>query len=519
MNEEKINEEKVNKGNPLFIGTFLNYVAVGLQILTTIFITSYLLRQIGDNDYGIYKIMASFASYLGILNFGFGNALIRYLPQYKVNNELKKEKEIVTFSTILNHIAIVIALIIGIVIYIMIPGIFSESMSASDINLSRQIFIILMISVFFNIANDIYSSYVFANQKFVYLKSMEVIKQILRLAFIIILISFIQNVLVVAVIDMMIAMGIFLVNYIYCRHKLKHKYYPIHLNKEQFRKNTFFINYSVLFFLNLLIEQLIWNTDSIIIGMRLSTFDVTIFSSGSVVSAAYYSMVQTIASMMFPQVVERLSANNIPETRTKVMIDISRIQAMLAFYIIGGYIIIGKQFVCNVWLGPDYALAWKSSLVVMVGTLFSSLISSGHLILRFMDKQVFYLGSCLGIFLLNVVCSYIFVKPYGIMAAAYCTTAAYIVGMTGIILPYMKRVIDFDIFNFIKNLIQVCIKVGILIGVMYIIVTYLKIENLPGIIIIGIVYSILYAFVIYLLILKSEEKNFIKRILFGRRKR
>lgn len=90
---------------------------------------------------------------------------------------------------------------------------------------------------------------------------------------------------------------------------------------------------------------------------------------------------------------------------------------------------VGKFFVTDIWLDSRYELAWTTSMIVMVGTLFSSLMGSGHLILRAINKQTYFLVCEFVIFLANVVATYVLVKPLGIKGAAYSTTAAYVIGM------------------------------------------------------------------------------------------
>lgn len=66
------------------------------------------------------------------------------------------------------------------------------------------------------------------------------------------------------------------------------------------------------------------------------------FSSGAIISAAFNSMTQIISTMIFPKIVMKFSENNPKEKSTEVMIKISRLQAFIAFYILGGYLVVGK---------------------------------------------------------------------------------------------------------------------------------------------------------------------------------
>jgi len=49
--------------------------------------TPIMLRLLGQRQYGLYNLVASVVSYLGILNFGFISAYMRYYSRYKVKDE------------------------------------------------------------------------------------------------------------------------------------------------------------------------------------------------------------------------------------------------------------------------------------------------------------------------------------------------------------------------------------------------------------------------------------------------
>lgn len=64
-------------------GAFLSYVVVGLNSLVGILYTPYMLRMLGQSEYGLYSLAASVIAYLGIMDFGFGNAIIRYTAKFR----------------------------------------------------------------------------------------------------------------------------------------------------------------------------------------------------------------------------------------------------------------------------------------------------------------------------------------------------------------------------------------------------------------------------------------------------
>ena len=75
------------KINQLKAGATLSYISMGLGYVISIIYTPIMLRLLGQSEYGLYNLVASVVAYLGLLNFGFGSAYIRFYSRYKVNND------------------------------------------------------------------------------------------------------------------------------------------------------------------------------------------------------------------------------------------------------------------------------------------------------------------------------------------------------------------------------------------------------------------------------------------------
>ena len=66
--------------NELKAGVILSYVNLLIGNLIPFFYTPVMLELLGQSEYGLYGIANSVMGYIGLLNFGIGSAIIRYLP-------------------------------------------------------------------------------------------------------------------------------------------------------------------------------------------------------------------------------------------------------------------------------------------------------------------------------------------------------------------------------------------------------------------------------------------------------
>ena len=76
--------------NQLKAGAILSYISMGLGYVVSIIYTPIMLRLLGQSEYGLYNLVASVVAYLGVLNFGFGSAYMRYYSRYKVKDDKEK---------------------------------------------------------------------------------------------------------------------------------------------------------------------------------------------------------------------------------------------------------------------------------------------------------------------------------------------------------------------------------------------------------------------------------------------
>ena len=61
------------------LGIALSYANTILNMVVGIFLSSYLLRILGNTEYGIYQTITSFVNYLVLLEFGTGTVITRNL--------------------------------------------------------------------------------------------------------------------------------------------------------------------------------------------------------------------------------------------------------------------------------------------------------------------------------------------------------------------------------------------------------------------------------------------------------
>ena len=77
--------------NQLKAGAFLSYVSIGLNNIVGLLYTPFMLRMMGQSEYGLYSLVASVVAYLTVLDLGFGNAIVRYTAKFRAEGKIREQ--------------------------------------------------------------------------------------------------------------------------------------------------------------------------------------------------------------------------------------------------------------------------------------------------------------------------------------------------------------------------------------------------------------------------------------------
>ena len=110
-------------------GVILSYVGLIIDILSGMIYVPFLLRSLGQAEYGIYSLTTTISSYLLLLDLGIGNALVRYMAKYRVNKEDENQSKFYGLSIIFYTAIFLIAIIVGVILCLIFPSAFSKGLT------------------------------------------------------------------------------------------------------------------------------------------------------------------------------------------------------------------------------------------------------------------------------------------------------------------------------------------------------------------------------------------------------
>lgn len=498
MNEKKVSHQ-------IRLGAVLGYVNFIAKTVIQLLYVPLMLRFLGQNEYGVYQLVASLISYLSLLNFGFGGAYLRFYAQCK--NDSEKQKIVnSTFLLVFSFFAI-LALFVGFLITFNSDVILGNKMSLSELALAKKLLVILTINMALTFPISVFTSIVTAKENFVFLKCLDLLKNILNPFFVIILLLLgygsIGMVLVTTILT--IISGIITIYYSIVKLKVKFNFHAF-----EFSLVKEISVFSSFLFLNSIIEQINWNVDKFILGRAVGTTAIAVYSVGAQINNIYIQITDMLASVLAPKI-NKLVASEKESTRilNDLFIKVGRLQAYIIMLILFGFILYGKEFI-YFWAGKGYDEAYYVTLLLIVPISIPLCQTIGVDIQQAMNKHqyrsIVYAIIAVG----NVLISIPLAIHFGAIGAAMGTAIGLIVG-NGIIMNIIyDKIIGLDVIKFWRKIIPM-LKSTILPIICGITMKYFwKIDSLIVLCFEAVVFSTVYFLSIYFISMNTEEKSMVK---------
>lgn len=490
------------------IGAILSYVIIVVNMLIGVLYTPILTAKLGQTEYGLYSLVTSVISYLTILDFGFGNAIIIYTTRYRNKNEKDKEQKLHGMFLIIYTIIGIIAGIIGAFLWLNVDKLFGNTMSVDELGKAKILMGILTLNLVLTFPLSVFSSIITSYEKFVFSKVLNLVRIILNPIVMIVLLNFGFKSIALVILNTVLNLGTLILNYIYCKTKLKIK---LKFGKIDFKLLKEIMAYSVWIFLNSIIDKINLNLDQFVLGIYSGSVAIAIYSVAGQLNQMYMNFSTAISGVLLPKVAKMETNNASDKEFTDMFVKTGRIQYLVMALIISGFVLYGKEFIEIMWVGPEYSESYIIACILMIPITVPLIQNVGLNILQVKNKYKFRVIILIVFAIINVGISIVLSKMYGGIGAAI-GTAVSMIGGTGICMNiFYHRTIHINIIEFWKNIgkmsipVVICIIVGIIIKMLNPIYTILNL------IMQIIFYTILYIIIMWKFGINSYEKNiFIK---------
>ena len=504
--------------NQLKAGVVLNYVVIFLNTIVGLLYTPYMLRMMGQSEYGLYSLVASVIAYLTVLDLGFGNAIVRYTAKFRAEKKTEEQYEMFGMFFLLYLVIGIIAFWIGLGLYFNVDTLFGNTMTAVELDRARIMMLLLVANLAFTFPMSIWGSVIQAYEDFVFQKSLNIFRIILNTAVMICLLHFGYKAVAMVVVQTIFNVLTLVVNFIYCRRKLNiHIYFRFKHFHWGFLKEVAL--YSFWIFLNAIIDRVYWSTGQFVLGAMVGTAAVAVFAIAIQLEGMYMQFSTAISSVFLPKVTAMVATNRSRKEISDLFIRTGRIQYIVLAYILSGFIIFGRQFI-ELWAGAGYSDAYMISLLFFIPLTVPLIQNLGITILQARNEMKFRSVLYIIIALVSLAMQIVLTSHFGGIGCAMGVSGALVVGQILIMNVYYRRRQDLDIMTFWKEISKMSVIPIVLIISSMLIIRHVFALDSWGKLILGIAaFSLVYIPLFFRFSMTDDERNlFISMFhkIFGR---
>lgn len=492
--------------NELKKAALLSYVNIILVNTIGIFLTPFIIRTLGNSEYGLYTLIGSFIAYLSLMDFGLNNTIIRFVSKYRVENQ-KNEEKLFLGSVMIIYLFISISILfLGLFIYFRIDYFFGKSLLPSQINDFKIMFLILLFNMCIAVPGGSFMGICTAYEKYVFPSVVMIIKYVLRTIVVIVILLLGKKSISLVIIDTIFNIFVICITLFYCLFKLKIKF---SFQNKKIKNYITILSYSIWIFFIGLIQSFQWNAGQIILGINVNTKTVAIFSVGIMLGSYFGAFAGVINNLLLPKAAKLSNDENSEIMINNNMVFIGRINSFICFLILSIFLLIGKEFIV-LWVGKEFIKSWEITLLIMSFTFIPMIQSLGVSILEIRNKIKYRSLGMLLSMSLAVMLSSFFVKKYGIDGVLF----PILIGMfLNIIINNYLFVKHFS-FNYIvffkKTIFFQSIYTTLIVLLFYYLKYFFVIKTWFNIVLFSFIFIIVFVLFFIVLFFNDEEKKLFK---------
>lgn len=424
------------------VSAVISYLTAAFNGLAGLLYTPWLVRTLGDSDYGLYTLTMAV---IGVftMDFGIGAAVSKYMSMYCATGDDERAAQ---FLGIVYRMYAFVALIVGLAlaaVYFNLDTLYSR-LTAFELDTLKTLFIIAgtysVLSLPFTPQNGI----LLANERLVALKTTGLAQKVVSV--LLIVSALLMGMGVTAVVTANAVVGLF---FILVRARLIRRTTQI---KPLYAFRDRVLHTQVLYFsgwtaLGLIAGRMIFNITPAIIGAISGAASVAIFGLASSIEGYVYSVSEALNGLFLPRVSRIIATVSDPSGPIlELMVRVGRIQLYLIGLIVLGFGIVGPDFV-DLWIGPDYGTVYVSALLLIIPGLLelpqqigtTAVVATGNVRAQ----------SIVGVIMaaVNIALVLLLVGPLGVVGAAAAILASSLVRLIGMNAVYARRIgIDVNAF-------------------------------------------------------------------------
>lgn len=425
-------------------GAALSYVTIILTNGIGLLLTPFIIRHLGDSEYGLYTLIGSLIGTISVLDFGLNNTIVRFVAKFRAKQDRAAEDNFLATVMIIYGIISALIVLIGIVMYYNLDP---DKLTPTELEKAKIMFAILIFNLSITLPGGAFTAICSAYEHFVWPRALNIVKYCVRSMMVVGLLLLGGDAVSIVVLDTVVNVVVIGMNAYYVFRVLKARFrlesFEMKLVKEIFK-------YSVWIFIFAMVGQFQWRMGQLIIGDMIDTTAVAIYGVGILLGTYYGAFSTAISGVFLPRATKMTVLEAKSDELTDQMTRIGRFSLIVLLMILGGFLLYGRQFV-HLWVGETYKDSFIVALIIMFSYTLPLVQSFANSILEARSMFAFKAVTYISLIGIGTVVGAFLIQYYGLVGVIYGSAGGWILSQV-IMNFYYKRVIGLDILRFFKEL-------------------------------------------------------------------
>lgn len=431
----------------LFRNAVASYIGQFVTIITGLLLTPFVIRTLGETQYGIWTLAGSLLAYLILFDFGLANALAKYTGEYVARNDQDTVNRL--SSTLLIIFTVVGVLAFGVAVWLSFNF---THFFVVPLGYYRSVrFVILLLGANFAVGLplSIFNALTVGYQRYDILNAISSLGLILNAGLTVLVLLMGWDLIGLAAVTLLITilkplfLWLAISRWVTQSFALRISLFDKGLSKA-------LTSYSVFMFIIFACRQIESSSSSIIVGHFVSVEEVTVYAVGVKLSGFLANSLMPMTMIFFPAFSE-LSASPERSQLRELFVEGVRVTVSLGGPMTGFLIILSRPLI-SMWVGSEFADSAPVAIILILQTfLYQQLVIVGSL-LQGIGRLRFFTILHVLVVTFGILFSVTFVREWGPLAVALGSLVSWTVAYLTA-LPYACRVTSASLGSLINNAI------------------------------------------------------------------
>lgn len=443
---------------------FSNWAIMFITIIIAFFMNPFLVHNLGKEQYGIWALILSVVAYSNFLDAGMKQSLARFIPKYYATKDFDGLNEVLNSSNLIYLVSGSLVTLATITSVFFVTDIFNIK---PDLIFSMQVaFVVIGLNHALRFYFITYSS-LGPFHRYDVGNAIDTIVAIVNALIIVYFIKIGYGIVALAITTISTELIKHSTRAVFQRRIVPEIKYKLSLATKKCVKEL--LSYGYISFLIVVSWMIIFQTDNIIIGIYLTTTDITYFS----IAGALINYLRTLINAIGIPLVPAISHLDTTSDMTEIAQLYDKLSRYL-FYLCTGICILlltfGGDFI-TLWMGPDFkqTITILHILIVPASIYLPQLMANSVLLGISKHKSLLVMLASEAIS--KIILSIIFVQIWGLYGLAFGTVIPQFIIYT-FIFPYIfHKIIKADLKLYYSHSVKMilfailfCLPVSLLVS-------------------------------------------------------